>query len=188
MDMRKSYHHHIHWYYIWDIHQTLINISHISYPIYFHDFSLISHGFLPLKKTPSHRPTVTGPPSASRHSTEPSPSSCARTALCASWAPTRRMWSLGTSSCRGETMGKPWEKPWKSHGKAMGKPWESPKLEDFFLDVWMWMDVLMFLNWWVIIWIKTGYNMDIFGENKSQGYLHCDRMGISTKIEHLKYR
>ena len=35
---------------------------------------------------------------ASRHSTVPSPSSCARTALWASWAPTRRMWSFGTSA------------------------------------------------------------------------------------------
>ena len=64
---------------------------------------------LPTQHDPKRSPTETNPPRnhhghgprcqwTSRHSTLPSPNSCARMALCASWAPTRRIWSFGTFS------------------------------------------------------------------------------------------
>jgi hypothetical protein len=79
---------------------------------------------------------------------------------------------LGNLQCRGKTMGKPMGKPWESHGKPMEKPWESHgkarnlRILNMFGFEWISMFFLMDDNM-----IKTGYNMDIFGENNSQGYL-----------------
>lgn len=103
------------WRINWNGRMKLLLYGYQSRPICFcwHLISNLIYDFPPTPLPPSHptgpKQSPTNPPRnhhghgprcqwTSRHSTLPSPNSCARTALCASWAPTRRIWSFGTFS------------------------------------------------------------------------------------------